>query len=593
MSARYTADDFGLHESSDRAALELSRAGALDAVSVLVTALDEPGRARVRTLAELPRLSIGLHLDLTEGVALTRPARLVGAAGSFLGLRGLLREAARGALRRGELAAEIAAQWAALEALAGRVDYVDGHQHVQFLPVVLDALSDVMRARGAHVPVRLGQLRAGLADPRSALLTPLSVLATRRHAELSSTGELVRDYDALAHAEAAGCEVMLHPAHPEVPAAELDGTSYGYPERVGQYLRRRCEAERGVRVELVRSQGERERARSYAEQHAQASFGHTRAYAAAVREAYGLAERTLVAYRGDIIVGVAPFTRMAGTLGVPYWVIAPFASYGDVLADDWELRALLIAESRRQAQRERVGHLHVRSRYATEPLGALGAQETAVRFVSPRVPIARDLEAQFSRVTQSRGRNTLRKVRKLDVRAERVAPDSADFRAVFAEGMRALGSPFHGARFFGALARQFGPQLVSWVAYHQGRRAAAALAIEHAGTLHYVYGQNVHAERESHANSLLIWQMLEHAHARGLGFLDMGRSECGSSQLRFKEQWGAVPVPLLDSRIPVRRGSLPDLNPTNPRFALAQNVWRRLPVALTSRLGPLVIRGIG
>jgi hypothetical protein len=37
----------------------------------------------------------------------------------------------------------------------------------------------------------------------------------------------------------------------------------------------------------------------------------------------------------------------------------------------------------------------------------------------------------------------------------------------------------------------------------------------------------------------------------------------------------------------------PDLNPLNPKFRLLVAGWKRLPLGLATRLGPLIVKGIG
>jgi Acetyltransferase (GNAT) domain len=120
-----------------------------------------------------------------------------------------------------------------------------------------------------------------------------------------------------------------------------------------------------------------------------------------------------------------------------------------------------------------------------------------------------------------------------------------------------------------------------------------ALSLIDRGVLHYVYGQNVSELRSTAANALLVWHMIESACARGLAHVDLGRSEVGSPHQRFKRQWGAVDVPVWDLCVAARAGTLPDLTPTNPEFSRVQDAWSRLPLGVTKRLGPLLIRGFG
>jgi serine/alanine adding enzyme len=42
----------------------------------------------------------------------------------------------------------------------------------------------------------------------------------------------------------------------------------------------------------------------------------------------------------------------------------------------------------------------------------------------------------------------------------------------------------------------------------------------------------------------------------------------------------------------VRATSMPELNPTNPRFRLLIKAWQQLPVGLTKLIGPIVVKNI-
>jgi len=69
-----TADDFGLHESINEAVEQASRAGALNAASLMVTA--RATKDAVRRARLLPNLRVGLHVVLADGWS-TLDARLI------------------------------------------------------------------------------------------------------------------------------------------------------------------------------------------------------------------------------------------------------------------------------------------------------------------------------------------------------------------------------------------------------------------------------------------------------------------------------------------------------------------------------------
>jgi len=334
---------------------------------------------------------------------------------------------------------------------------------------------------------------------------------------------------------------------------------------------------------------------AYVASHPHACFGHSRAWRAAVWSTYRLPTLVLAALDGDTVKGVAPWTVMLSPLAGSYAVIAPFASYGDLLGDDDVVADALLRESRRRLRWIGCGYAQVRTRWRQLDTGAARGRTDSSRFVTSRVVLAGGADHVWRSVLHPKTRNQLRKARRVGVKVERVASWSR-FAEVCELGTHALGSPFHGRRFFRELAAGFGDRLQAWVALApRGRPAAAVLAIRWRDTTHYVYGHNVHdpALRRSCANSLAVWTMIEQACRDGQRALDLGRSELGSPAERFKRKWGGTYEPLHETLALLWRRRLPDLNPTNPRLRALQRLWRALPRPLVRRLGPLLIRGIG
>ena len=66
-----------------------------------------------------------------------------------------------------------------------------------------------------------------------------------------------------------------------------------------------------------------------------------------------------------------------------------------------------------------------------------------------------------------------------------------------------------------------------------------------------------------------------------------------ASCVRFKANWGIEPQPLLYG-IRTAPGAAPrDLNPLSPRNRLKVEAWKRLPLWVSNRLGPVLARGLG
>jgi predicted glycoside hydrolase/deacetylase ChbG (UPF0249 family) len=176
------ADDYGISPAVNAAIRDLVARGRLNATSVMVVAPSFE-RSELMPLAALnsaaTRVAIGLHLTLTA------PFRPLSAGfqpvrrGAFFPLGTLMGRALLGRLDRAALAAEIASQLAAFHAAFGRPpDFVDGHQHVQLLPLIGETLLGAMKEAAPHAWVRqcgsaVAPLRR-LSDPKGLLLDRLS-----------------------------------------------------------------------------------------------------------------------------------------------------------------------------------------------------------------------------------------------------------------------------------------------------------------------------------------------------------------------------------------------------------------------------------
>jgi len=173
------ADDYGMSPGVNAAIRDLAARGRLSATSVMVVA---PSFSRAEALALAPRagaaarLAVGLHVTLTAPFRPLTPDFRPTRDGAFLPLGAMMARALLRRLDRDKIAAEIAAQLAALHDAFGRApDYVDGHQHVQLLPTVRDALLAAISAQAPHAWARqCGSVAPRLADPKGLLLDRLS-----------------------------------------------------------------------------------------------------------------------------------------------------------------------------------------------------------------------------------------------------------------------------------------------------------------------------------------------------------------------------------------------------------------------------------
>jgi hypothetical protein len=91
-------------------------------------------------------------------------------------------------------------------------------------------------------------------------------------------------------------------------------------------------------------------------------------------------------------------------------------------------------------------------------------------------------------------------------------------------------------------------------------------------------------------NDFMYWSLPCYGAEHGYQIFDFDRSKQGTGAYDVKRHWGVEPTPLAYQYHLVRQKTLPDQNPLNPRFSLAIQTWKRLPLWLTKSLGPKIIR---
>lgn len=132
---RLIADDYGLAPGVSAGILDLLDRGRLTGTSCMTGFPEWPdAAARIKPLCG--RAAVGLHLTLTDQPALTGRSSLA-PEGRLPPLRSLALPVLRGKIDERDVHAELDAQYSRfVEALGRRPDFIDGHQHVHFLPVV-------------------------------------------------------------------------------------------------------------------------------------------------------------------------------------------------------------------------------------------------------------------------------------------------------------------------------------------------------------------------------------------------------------------------------------------------------------------------
>ena len=321
--------------------------------------------------------------------------------------------------------------------------------------------------------------------------------------------------------------------------------------------------------------------------HPQATFFHRSAWQHILRDVFHHDTHFLFAHEGGRVTGVLPLAHMKSLLFGKSLTSLPFAVYGGVVAHDEATAAALEAEAQQLAQRLEVDHLELRQLQRSHE--GWPRQELYVTF---RKGILAEEEANMLAIPRKQ-RAMVRKGIKNGLKSE-IDAGVDRFFALYADNVHRHGTPALSRRYFEALRRHFGDDCeVLTVTGPKGQLLSSVLSFYFRDEVLPYYAGDDWAARELAANDFKYWELMRRACARGLKTFDYGRSKVGTGPYSFKKNWGFEPTPLHYEYRLYKRDAVPQNNPSNKKYKLMIETWRRLPLGFANWLGPFVVRSLG
>jgi len=297
----------------------------------------------------------------------------------------------------------------------------------------------------------------------------------------------------------------------------------------------------------------------------------------------GTGQRAHYLTLGEPIRAVLPLTEIRSRLFGHALVSSGFAVGGGLIADDPSAGALLAEAAWALAEKLRCDSVELRGGFA--PAGWTIDDRTFLAFSRP---LAVDDAAELLAIPRKQ-RAEVRKALANDLRVD--MGDRNAHYAVYAESVRNLGTPVFPRRLFAAVLDAFGADADVLTVRRGGLPLASVLSLYHRGVVMPYWGGGTAAARHWRANDMMYFALMRHARERGCTRFDFGRSKAGTGAAAFKSNWGFEGLPLAYAS---RSGSAPRaVNPLDPRFARRVALWKRLPLPVANRLGPLIARGLG
>jgi FemAB-related protein (PEP-CTERM system-associated) len=318
-----------------------------------------------------------------------------------------------------------------------------------------------------------------------------------------------------------------------------------------------------------------------------ATFFHRAGWQRVIAESFGHRTHYLYAERDGEIRGVLPLVRIASRLFGSSLVSNAFGVYGGPAALD--------AAARRALDDAAVALMR--------SLGADCLEYRQLVRSHPDWPCRDDLYATFRRAIDPDPASNLKAIPRKQRAVIRQSlthgltvaddPDIERFFALYALSVRNLGTPVFAKRYFAALKREFGSDCEVLIALHGGKPVCAVMSFYFRDEVLPYYAGAGAAARQLGAYDFIYWHILRAAAERGLKIFDFGRSKLGTGAFAFKKNWGFAPQPIFHEYQLKPGQAIPDINPLNPKYRLFIQIWKRLPLPIANRLGPLIARDLG
>lgn len=281
--------------------------------------------------------------------------------------------------------------------------------------------------------------------------------------------------------------------------------------------------------------------------------------------------------------GVLPLAEVRGLVTGHYLMSLPFLNQGGPVGSP-RAQVALCRRARGLAAAARVDLLELRARH--EVAAPLTRSE---RKITVRLGLPADAAVLWRERFRSKLRSQIR--RPLAEGMEiRFGPEQMEpFYQVFRVAMRDLGTPVLPRAWFEGIRTRLAERVVFAAVHWRGRPVAGACGFRWRDEFELTWAASLRELAPRAPNMLLYWGLIDRAIHDGLTVFDFGRCTPGGGTHAFKRQWGGTDrsLPWLQWS-PRKGGGRPPADRPLLRFASA--AWRRCPLPVADRLGPLLAR---
>lgn len=319
----------------------------------------------------------------------------------------------------------------------------------------------------------------------------------------------------------------------------------------------------------------------------EATFFHRPEWQTILRDVFRHDTYFLYVEQDGEISGILPLAHVKSILFGNALVSLPFTVYAGIAATSTEAVSALEEAAQDLARELGVEHLEFRNlapRHAEWPTQDL--------YVTFRKQIFPDADANMKAIPRKQ-RAMVRKGINNGLISQ-VDPSSDRFFSLFASNVHRHGTPALPKKYFDTLLRLFGNDCeILTVCSAEGKPLSSVLSFYFRDEVLPYYAGDDEDARHLAANDFKYWELMRRSSERGIKIFDYGRSKVGTGPYAFKKNWGFEPQSLFYEYCLYKRESIPQNNPSNAKYKMFIEAWRRMPISLANAIGPHIVRNLG
>lgn len=320
--------------------------------------------------------------------------------------------------------------------------------------------------------------------------------------------------------------------------------------------------------------------------HPQGTVFHRLAWSRAVEMAYPHEPLHLLASDNGQITGVLPLFFVRSVFVGRVLVSVPYGTYGGILAANPQAAQALLAEAERLREEYRCEYLELRHRHANGlDLPVLDRYDTFRKELPDDPDEVLASLPKKARAATRKGLKTL--TTDTGPQYLRTIYD------LYAFTLRRLGSPNYRRRLFEALLCEYGDDCLCLVVKDGDKPIAGVVSFVFRDELCAYFSGSLPEAMPLCASNVMYCRLMEETIRLGLRWFDFNRTRRDNhGPHSFKRHNGFEPEPLHYQISLGRAEELPNLSPSNRKFALAGRVWKKLPLWMTRTAGGMITRWI-